>query len=125
MSTPDQLNDALIDQAAKTLAALDPCHDTVVLLGRVVMERDRLKAENERLRKMSTIEMCCENLNVKHHTEEWEQRCLKAEEKLDRFNAAKASWDRLYAKHMANDCSEPCDWCAVDTAFEIAVVTQQ
>ena len=45
MNTNDQLNDALIDQAAKTLAALDPCHDTVVLLGRVVMERDRLKAQ--------------------------------------------------------------------------------
>ena len=103
MNTNDQLNDALIDQAAKTLAALDPCHDTVVLLGRVVMERDRLESGEDVSGSMSTIEMCCENLNVKHHTEEWEQRRLKAEEKLDRLNAAKASWDRLYAKHMACD----------------------
>jgi hypothetical protein len=31
---------------------------------------------------MSTVEMMCENLNVKHHVTEWEERCLKAEAAL-------------------------------------------
>ena len=40
---------------------------------------ERLTTENKRLRTMSTVEMMCENYNVKCHVEEWEARCLKAE----------------------------------------------
>ena len=38
-----------------------------------------LKAKVEWLKTMSTVEMMCENKNVKHHITEWENRCLKAE----------------------------------------------
>ena len=38
-----------------------------------------LTAELVKLRTMSTVEMMCENYNVKCHVEEWEARCLKAE----------------------------------------------
>ena len=40
------------------------------------------RKETERLRKMSTAEMMCENESVKQHVVEWENRCLKAEADL-------------------------------------------
>ena len=40
------------------------------------------KQQLARLRSMSTVEMMCENINVKHHVEEWEDRCLRAEQQL-------------------------------------------
>lgn len=42
---------------------------------RAVRAEDLVK----KLRSMSTVEMMCENYNVKCHVEEWEARCLKAE----------------------------------------------
>lgn len=48
------------------------------------------RAERDRIRSMSVVEMMCENLNVKHHVEEWEQRCLKAEAERDRIAADNA-----------------------------------
>ncbi len=39
----------------------------------------QLEAEIARLRSMSTVEMMCENENVRAHVTEWENRCLKAE----------------------------------------------
>lgn len=41
-----------------------------------------LKAEATKLRTMSTVEMMCENYNVRRHVEEWEKRCLEAERKV-------------------------------------------
>jgi hypothetical protein len=41
-----------------------------------------LRATIKRLKTMSTVEMMCENENVKAHVEEWEVRCLKAEAQL-------------------------------------------
>lgn len=45
-------------------------------------EVERLRADNERLKTMSTVEMMCENLNVNAHVRDWETRCLKAEDKV-------------------------------------------
>ena len=42
-------------------------------------EIESLRVEIKRLRTMSTVEMMCENENVKFHVIEWENRCLKAE----------------------------------------------
>jgi hypothetical protein len=58
-----------------------------------------LEAENERLRTMSTVEMMCENYNVKCHVEEWEKRCLKAEaenERLKKVVDKLLDWNRKY-----------------------------
>ncbi len=38
-----------------------------------------LTAKIKRLHTMSSVEMMCENYNVKCHVAEWEARCLKAE----------------------------------------------
>ena len=46
----------------------------------------------ERLRTMSTVEMMCENLNVKHHVEEWEKRCLKAEKDVKTLKEEVEKW---------------------------------
>lgn len=54
----------------------------------VAAELREAYAEIERLKTMSTVEMMCENLNVKHHVEEWERRCLKAESEIARLRAA-------------------------------------
>lgn len=62
------------------------------------------RAEAERLRSMSTVEMMGENLNVKHHVEEWEARCLKAEADAGRLRSERA----LIAKALdAEFSSEP------------------
>lgn len=47
-----------------------------------IAEIARLRAENERLKTMSTVEMMCENANVDSHVREWEKRCLIAEDKI-------------------------------------------
>src|SRR6185295_4905509 len=80
------------------------------ILKRVKAERDRLLAGVERLKSMSTVEMMCENLNVKHHVEEWEARCLKAEAERDtlagRCGALEegltvtAKWMRWWLEHV-------------------------
>jgi hypothetical protein len=38
-----------------------------------------IRAEVAALKKMSTVEMMCENESVRQHVVEWENRCLKAE----------------------------------------------
>lgn len=43
----------------------------------------KLERERCELRRMSVMEMMGENLNVKHHVTEWENRCLKAERERD------------------------------------------
>lgn len=43
---------------------------------------DRLQAELQRFRTMSTVEIICENESVRAHVTEWENRCLKAEAEL-------------------------------------------
>ncbi len=50
-----------------------------VLYSEAIEEIDTLKKKMEQLKTMSTVEMMCENENVKHHITEWENRCLKAE----------------------------------------------
>ena len=45
----------------------------------------RLRQRIERLRSMSTVEMMCENENVKQHVIEWENRYLSAEATLERL----------------------------------------
>ena len=42
-------------------------------------ERDEAREDAANLRRMSVVELMSENLNVKHHVTEWENRCLKAE----------------------------------------------
>lgn len=72
--------------------------------GKMERQRDEARAEAERLRSMSTVEMMGENLNVKHHVEEWEARCLKAEADADRLRSERA----LIAKALdAEFSSEP------------------
>ena len=48
-------------------------------------EIDRLKAEVEKLRTMSAVEMMCENINVRFHIQEWSMRCLNAEAEVERL----------------------------------------
>jgi hypothetical protein len=43
----------------------------------------KLERERDELRRMSVIEMMGENINVKHHVTEWENRCIKAEQERD------------------------------------------
>jgi hypothetical protein len=45
--------------------------------------RSELKQNSDELHRMSVIEMMDYNLNVKHHVEEWENRCIKAERERD------------------------------------------
>jgi chromosome segregation ATPase len=45
--------------------------------------RSELKQKSDELHRMSVIEMMDYNLNVKHHVEEWENRCIKAERERD------------------------------------------
>jgi hypothetical protein len=42
-------------------------------------EKEKVEAQVQRLKSMSTIEMMCENPSVDAHVREWEARCLKAE----------------------------------------------
>jgi hypothetical protein len=44
---------------------------------------NKLERERDELRIMSVVEIMGENLNVKHHVTEWENRCLKAERERD------------------------------------------
>lgn len=44
-----------------------------------------------KLKTMSTAEIMCENISVKHHVEEWEARCLKAEATIARLEGALAT----------------------------------
>jgi hypothetical protein len=57
----------------------------------------------ERLRLMSTVEMMIENQNVRHHVEEWEKRCLKAEAEVERLRAELNERDTLPPKERV--------WC--------------
>jgi hypothetical protein len=45
-------------------------------------EDRELTALRERIKHLSVIELMCENVNVKAHIIEWEDRCLKAESEL-------------------------------------------
>ena len=45
-------------------------------------EIEKLKLRLMEFHTMSTVEMMCENENVRHHVTEWENRCLKAEADL-------------------------------------------
>jgi hypothetical protein len=47
----------------------------------------KLERERDELRRMSVVELMGENLNVKHHVTEWENRCLKAERERDEARA--------------------------------------
>ena len=55
---------------------------------------------------MSTVEMMGENLNVKHHVEEWEARCLKAEQQLVQAQAEIAQLKTLYEADMGRTLPE-------------------
>jgi hypothetical protein len=57
----------------------------------------RLKRERDELRRMSVIEIMGENLNVKHHVTEWENRCLKAEQQR---NEIQEKYDTLAVENM-------------------------
>jgi len=50
---------------------------------RCAKERDEAWKVVKRLRNMSAVEMMGENRNVKHHIENWESRCLKAEDERE------------------------------------------
>jgi hypothetical protein len=54
----------------------------------VCKENDALKERLRELCTMSTVEMMCENENVRFHVEEWEKRCLKAEADNQRLREA-------------------------------------
>ena len=53
------------------------------LLEKAERERDEAREDAANLRRMSVVELMSENLNVKHHVTEWENRCLKAERERD------------------------------------------
>ncbi len=57
-----------------------------------------LKAKVKRLKTISTVEMMCENENVKHHVTEWENRCLKAEVEVEALNGQRRQIDALSAR---------------------------
>jgi hypothetical protein len=57
----------------------------------------KLVRERDELRRMSVIEMMGENLNVKHHVTEWENRCLKAERERDELQE---KYDTLAVENM-------------------------
>lgn len=59
--------------------------ETVETTRKVLAESE---AECERLRTMSTVEMMCENLNVRHHVLEWESRCFASEAEVRRLRWA-------------------------------------
>lgn len=61
--------------------------DQAIIVNAFGAELAKAYAEIERFKTMSTVEMMCENLNVKHHVEEWERRCLKAEAEIGRLRA--------------------------------------
>jgi hypothetical protein len=53
----------------------------------------KLERERDELRRMSVTEMMGENLNVKHHVTEWENRCLTAERERDEArDAIREAW---------------------------------
>jgi FtsZ-binding cell division protein ZapB len=56
-------------------------------IGALKAEREALRAEVGRLKRMSTVEMMCENESVRAHVTEWEERCLKAEAEVSRLQA--------------------------------------
>jgi hypothetical protein len=62
--------------------------DAVASVAHVMQQLDASRAECARLRTMSTVEMMCENLNVKNHVTEWENRCIKAETEVARLREA-------------------------------------
>lgn len=73
---------------------------------------DRLKERVRNLCTMSTVEMMCENDNVRHHVEEWEKRCLKAEaestalrEALEWIREVSFNYSRSHL-HVARDIYE-------------------
>ena len=53
------------------------------LMEKAERERDEAREDAANLRRMSVVELMSENLNVKHHVTEWENRCLKAERERD------------------------------------------
>ena len=71
----DAIKEALEKQEADNAAG----HATII------HERDVAQAEVARLKSMSTIEMMCENFNVRYHVAEWEARCLTAEAEVARL----------------------------------------
>lgn len=60
-------------------------------------ERDEARKDAANLRRMSVVELMCENLNVKHHVEGWENRCLKAERERD---------EAIQQRHETNESSK-------------------
>jgi hypothetical protein len=50
-------------------------------------ELEKAERERDELRRMSAVELMGENLNVKHHVTEWENRCIKAERERDEARA--------------------------------------
>jgi hypothetical protein len=57
----------------------------------------KLVRERDELRRMSVTEIMSENLNVKHHVTEWENRCLKAERERDEVQE---KYDTLAVENM-------------------------
>jgi hypothetical protein len=57
----------------------------------LVLENQKLKQERDQLRRMSVVELMGENLNVKHHVTEWENRCIKAERERDEARVEQCS----------------------------------
>lgn len=92
----------LLRELERELAAVTRERDAAV---RMRQEAEHAKhdaqIEVERLKRMSTIEMMCENMNVDHHVTEWENRCLKAESEVDRLRS-----DRNCEKRMRKDAED-------------------
>ena len=85
-----QMREALIDASCACSIECDRCKKVSLALS---LDAGReLLAELERLRSMSTVEMMGENLNVRHHVTEWEERCLKAENERDAARKEAADW---------------------------------
>jgi hypothetical protein len=62
---------------------------------------------------MSAVELMGENLNVKHHVTEWENRCIKAERERDE---ARQQYDDLATEHVLaiNKLAEERDQALMD-----------
>lgn len=85
--------DDYLDKILAWLTSSKPVAVPVAAILSTVHEVRRLRAEVERLHTMSTVEMMCENYNVKCHIEEWEARCLKAENKVTDIESQLAERD--------------------------------